>query len=111
MSTSSVENSRQEFDERAMKVVRALMSWHDLQIPDIGAVIGASNGTVERRISRNPQTRKSWQGWELHLLADYFGVPYSAFESGEVDLSSSRLGGSRGQMSAYLTSDSSLIAA
>jgi hypothetical protein len=93
MSTASVENRRRTLDDTAVRVVRALMSWHGLAMPDVAAVIDASIGTVERRLSRNPKTRKSWQGWELHLLADYFGVPVSAFYTGEVDLSASRLGG------------------
>lgn len=91
MSTASVEDRRQAMDDTAVRVVRALMSWHGLTMPDIGAVIDASNGTVERRLSRNPKIRKSWQGFELQLLAEYFGVPVSAFYSGEVDLASSRV--------------------
>lgn len=69
-----------------MKVVRALMTWHDLTMPDVAAVIDASMGTVERRLSRNPATRKSFAGWEIGLLADYFGVPVDVFYTGAVDL-------------------------
>jgi hypothetical protein len=91
MSTQAVEDRRQAMDDTAVRVVRALMSWHGLTMPDIGAVIDASNGTVERRLSRNPRIRKSWQGWELQLLAEYFGIPIAAFYTGEVDLAASRL--------------------
>lgn len=70
------------------------MSWHGLSMPDIGAVIDASNGTVERRLSRNARTRKSWQGWELQMLAEYFGVPVECFYTGRVDLAASRVAGS-----------------
>jgi hypothetical protein len=91
MSTASVEDRRQALDETAVRVVRALMSWHGLAMPDIAAAIGQSIGTAERRLSRNPRVRTSWAGWELQLLADYFGVPVAAFYTGELDLTASRL--------------------
>lgn len=78
-------------DENAVRVVRSLMTWHGLAQPDIAAVIGQSIGTVERRLSRNAKTRKSFAYYELVVLAHYFGVPLSAFETGDVDLKSSRL--------------------
>ncbi len=87
----STTQARHDVDETVVRVVRSLMSWHGLTMPDIAAAIGASMGTVERRLSRNPATRKSFVGWELSVLADYFGVPVSAFYTGDVDLRSSRL--------------------
>jgi len=89
MTTASV--TRGQFDETVVKVVRSLMSWHDLTMPDIAAVIDSSMGTVERRLSRNPAQRKSFAGWELRLLSHYFGVPMEAFDTGDVDLKASRL--------------------
>lgn len=83
-------------DETAVRVVRALMSWHDLTMPDIAAAIGQSIGTIERRLSRRPEIRKSWQAWELDLLAEYFGVDVSVFYSGQVDIKASRLNGGAG---------------
>ncbi len=80
-----------QVDETAVRVVRSLMSWHGLAMPDVAAALGTSIGTVERRLSRNPATRKSFLGWELQVLADYFGVPIGAFYTGDVDLRSSRL--------------------
>lgn len=82
---------REQSDENAMRVVRSLMGWHDLAMPDIAAVIDASVGTVERRLSRKAATRSSFVAWELYALADYFGVPVEAFRTGEVDLRASRL--------------------
>ncbi len=87
----STDQARHDVDETAVRVVRSLMSWHGLTMPDIAAALDASIGTVERRLSRNPATRKSFLGWELQVLADYFGVPVVAFYTGEVDLRSSRL--------------------
>lgn len=67
------------------------MSWHGLAMPDIASAIDASMGTVERRLSRNSATRKSFAGFELQMLAAYFGVPVECFYTGAVDLQSSRL--------------------
>ena len=89
MSTSSL--ARVQVDETVVRVVRSLMSWHGLAMPDIAAAIDASIGTVERRLSRNPATRKSFAGFELQMLADYFGVPVESFYTGAVDLKASRL--------------------
>ena len=61
-------------------------------MPDIASAIDASMGTVERRLSRNPATRKSFVGFELQMLALYFSVPVECFYTGMVDLQSSRLG-------------------
>lgn len=80
------------------------MSWHGLAMPDVAAAIGQSIGTIERRLNRDPVKRNSFYGWELALLADYFDVPIEAFDTGEVDLKSSRL---EGQMSAHLTPEMS----
>lgn len=91
MSTQSVEDRRVAMDDTAVRVVRALMSWHNLAMPDIAAAIGHSIGTIERRLSRRPETRKSWQAWELDLLAEYFGVEVSVFYSGNVDIKASHL--------------------
>lgn len=90
MSTAITE-MRGRSDETAARVVRALMTWHGLTMPDIAAVLDQSIGTVERRLSRRAETRKSFLGWELYLLADYFGVPVEVFRSGDVDLKASRL--------------------
>jgi len=89
MSTSSV--ARVQTDDTIVRVVRSLMSWHDLAMPDIAAAIDASIGTIERRLSRNPATRKSFVGWELQKLASYFGVPVEVFYTGAVDLLQSEL--------------------
>lgn len=101
---STLSERRAQTDENAVRVVRALMSWHGLTMPDVAAAIGQSIGTIERRLNRDPAKRNSFYGWELVLLADYFGVPLHAFDSGEVDLKSSRLGR---QLSASMTSRSS----
>ncbi len=93
MSTESV--AQVQTDETMVRVVRSLMSWHDLAMPDIATAINASIGTVERRLSRKPATRKSFLGWELQALADYFGVPVEVFYTGAVDLLQSEL--SQGQ--------------
>lgn len=82
---------RGSVDDRIVQVVRALMSWHGLAMPDIAAAIDASIGTVERRLSRNVKTRKSFAGFELAMLADYFGVPVSALYTGDVELKESRV--------------------
>ena len=89
MSTESV--AQVQTDETIVRVVRSLMSWHDLAMPDIAVAIGASIGTVERRLSRKPATRKSFLGWEVHALAGYFGVPVEVFYTGAVDLLQSEL--------------------
>lgn len=112
MSTTSVEEVRRQSDENALRVVRALMSWHDLAMPDIAAAIGQSIGTIERRLSRNQKTRKSFYTWELDLLSRYFGVPVESFHHGQVDLSASRLADPRDPtISPMLTPDHDLIAA
>lgn len=68
------------------------MAWHGLTMPDVASAIGSTVSTVERRLSRTAKTRKSFLGFELLMLADYFGVPVSVFYTGEVDVKSSRLG-------------------
>ncbi len=101
----STTRARQDVDETVVRVVRSLMSWHGLAMPDVAAAIDASIGTVERRLSRNPATRKSFLGWELQVLADYFGVPVGAFYTGDVDLRSSRLSpGPSRQICSYVPS-------
>ena len=85
------QQTRAQVDETVVRVVRSLMSWHGLTMPDVAAAIDASMGTVERRLSRNAQTRKSFAGFELQMLADYFGVPVEAFYTGAVDLPGSHL--------------------
>ena len=89
MSTASV--ARIHTDETVVRVVRSLMGWHGLAMPDIAAAIDASMGTVERRLSKNAAVRKSFLGFELQMLADYFGVPVECFYTGAVNLQESRL--------------------
>ena len=80
------------------------MGWHGLAMPDIAAAIDASMGTVERRLSKNAAVRKSFLGFELQMLAVYFGVPVECFYTGAVNLQQSQLSANpKGQLSAYLT--------
>lgn len=78
---------------------------------DTYETIGAAIGLTAQSVGRKMRGEREWSGAEVARLAAYFAVSSDVLLAGDAGVLAGVGGGRRGHLSAYLTPDSSLIAA
>lgn len=93
-----------ETDANVSAVVKILLAYKHMRQSDLSAGAGIPKRTVIRRMGISGG---GWTAGEIAALSRMFGVPAQVFYDGPDAL----MAGARGHLSAYMTTESPLIAA